>query len=435
MILNGILVKIFLSLYFRFRILSMAILGCACGIPLVLTASTLMVWLTEIGIDKTSIGLFASIGVPYSLKFLWAPVLDYVNIPYLTNQLGRRRSWLLCSQFLLCITLILMAFSSPEENLWYTAFLSFMVAFFSATQDICVDAYRIELLSKEEQGPGISAYIIGYRIGMLMAGAGSLFLAEIFDWSIVYTIMVCILASCICLVFFIEEPEYMPQKLFSVSSFMRRKEVAMAIIIQKRVIAPFKDFMTKESWLLILIFIMLFKLGDAFSGHMANTFYIEMGFSKREIAAIVKTYGLFATIFGSIVGGIMLSRLGIKKSIYMCGFLQFFSNILYIVQYYAGDDIMVLAATISVENFISGLSNPVLLTYLGSLCTNSLYTATQYSLMSSIISLGRTFFSSASGLVVDKYDWVIFFSVSASLCIPGILVYWFINYKRTNFKV
>ncbi|AZL15094.1 AmpG family muropeptide MFS transporter [Rickettsiales endosymbiont of Stachyamoeba lipophora] len=418
-------------IYTNPRILAMALLGLTCGLPLVLTGSTLSMWFTEIGVEKSTIGLFAIVTIPYSLKFLWAPIIDFVPLPYLSDALGRRKSWIILSQALLIVSLVLLGFSKPENRLLFTALISIAVAFFSATQDIVVDAYRLELLNKNQQAPGIAAYIVGYRIGMLISGAGALFMAEVIEWSTVYTIISLIIMVSMSIVFFMAEPDVEIKKVFFSSNvFMRRKEKAAMIILRKTIIAPFKDFMQKNHWLLILIFIMFFKLGDAFAGHMANPFYVELGFSKTEIATIVKTYGLLATLLGTTLGGSIIYRYGLAKGVLVCGILQALSNLFYILQNEVGYNTLILALTISVENLVGGMGSAALLAYLSRLCNNPQFTATQYALLSSTASLGRTFLSSSSGFVVDSFGWNSFFIISTILALPALFIFIFINRKK-----
>lgn len=420
-----------LSIYFQPRILTMLMLGISSGLPLLLTGSTLTVWLTEVGVDKTTIGLFAMVGMPYSLKFIWAPLIDFVKLPILSDLLGRRKSWLILSQFLVVIAILILGFAKPEEQLKLCAILAIFTAFISATQDIVVDAYRIELLKPEEQGPGISSYITGYRVGMLVAGAQALFLAEYLDWSVVYFIMAIIIAVIMSISLFLPEPDVNVNiRKFSSSVLMRRKEKGLRVIFRRTIVQPFADFASKNGWLAMLILIMLFKLGNAFAGHMATPFYIELGFSKSEIATIVKTYGLVATISGALLGGAIMRAYGIARGLWITGIAQLLSILLYIVQEYYGYNTLALVFTISFEDLASGMGSAAIFTFVSGICSNPLYTATQYALISSITSLGRTFFSSGSGYVAEVYGWTNFFIFSTLLAIPALLVLFYLHFNN-----
>ena len=420
-----------LFVYFNPRILSMLMLGISCGIQLLLTGSTLTMWFTEVGVDKTTIGLASLIGFPYSFKFLWAPAMDFVSIPVLSNLLGRRKAWIVLMQFCLIICIIIMGYSKPEDMLSFTAMMAVFVAFFSASQDIVVDAYRLELLSEKEQGPGVSSYITGYRIGMLIAGAQALFMAEYMDWSTVYLIMAIIIGVAMSIVLFLAEADVnVNTKFFSKSVFFRRKEKGIMIIVRKTIIQPFTDFAKKDGWLAMLLLILLYKMGNAFVGHMANPFYIELGFSKSEIATIVKTYGLIATIVGALVGGSIVHKYGMAKGLWIGGIAQLLSILLYIVQEYFGYNNLVLVLTISLEDLASGMGSAAVFTFISRACSNPLYTATQYALISSLSAFGRSFVSSGSGYVAEVYGWTNFFVFSTLLTVPGLIVLFYLHFNN-----
>ncbi|MBN8827429.1 MAG: MFS transporter [Sphingobacteriia bacterium] len=406
--------------------LIMLILGLSSGLPLVLTGTTLTVWLHEIGVNKTTIGLFAIVTIPYSFKFIWAPIIDFMKIPMLTNLLGRRKSWLITTQFFLIIAIILLAYSDPVTRLTYTALASIFLAFCSATQDIVVDAYRLELLSEKEQGPGVSSYVIGYRIGMLISGAQTLFMAEFFEWSTVYALMAIVISGVMVFVFFIPEPKV---NLTSKVNYSIKKVDGIFEIIQKTILAPFADFIQKKNWIALLLLAMLYKLSIAFAGHISQIFYVELGFSKGDIATYVKSYGLIATITGTFIGGALLFKVGLNRALWICGIMQMVSCLMYIVQEYFGYNKLALVFTISIEDLASGMGGAVMLTYLSTLCTNPLFTATQYALISSISSFGRTFISTGSGFVAENLGWTGFFIFSTLLSIPGLIVLGYLNFK------
>lgn len=410
-----------IAVYSHPRIIAIAFLGFVSGLPLALTASTLGIWLTEEGISKTAIGLFAVIGTPYVIKFLWAPLTDHMHIPFFTRVLGRRRGWIIFSQLLLMISLVALGTSNPSENPLNTAFLALLVAIASATQDIVIDAYRVEILSDEQQGAGAAAIVFGYRIGMFLSSAGALVLATYFGWFLTYCIMSSAMLIGVVTAVISGEPEM--EKISRAENF--------AHWFSRAVIEPFSNFMSRQSWVLILVFIILYKLGDAFAGVMTGPFLIDIGFSKIEIATIVKTYGLAATLAGVFLGGSIVARYGMIKSLWVCGILQMVSNLMFVLQAYAGYDSGLLIITISFENLAGGMGTAAFVAYISKLC-NIKYTATQYALFSSLAAAGRTWLSSSSGYFVDLYGWVNFFLISTAIAMPGILLLIWIGRLRQS---
>lgn len=393
--------------------LAILALGFASGLPLALTASTLTAWLTESGIDMKAIGLFALAGTPYAFKFAWSPLVDSLHIPYLTRRFGRRRGWLILSQCLLVCGILLMSLLHPSEQTLMVAACAFAIACFSATQDIVIDAYRIEILKPEEYGAGSTAAVLGWRLGALASGGGALALAEFYGWPAAYICMALIAPVGILTVMLTGEPaSYSPgheaQKNFSTW-------------FKSSVISPFADFIQHKGWLAILLFVVLYKLGDSFAGMMTNPFLLKLGFTKLDIAAIVKTYGLFATIIGSIIGGAMIPKFGLFKSLLICGILQMLSNLAFVAQARAGVDPLLLTGVISIENLSSGMGTAVFVAYISSLCKVE-FTATQYALLSSLAASGRAWIVSNSGFAVEDFGWEGFFILSTIIAIPGILL-------------
>lgn len=402
-----------LSLYFTPKLIAIGLLGVASGLPLALTLSTLTVWLSEEGVSRTAIGLFAAITTPYAIKFLWSPLIDHVSIPYVTAYLGRRRGWMLVIQLLLIISIVALGATNPRDAAWLTALAALIVAFLSASQDIVIDAYRIELLAPKEQAAGAAMGVFGYRIGMLISGAGALFLATYTDWFITYLVM----GSCVSIgmitVWWMGEPVQTP-------SLPSERKTIMAWFV-RAVIAPFSEFANKTHWWVLLAIILLYKLGDAFAGVMTNPFLLEMGFSKAEIASIVKTFGLFATLAGAFIGGSMAHRWGLYRSLVICGVLQMLSNLAFVYQAHIGYDLSVLSFTIALENISGGMGTAAFVAFISRLC-HMHYTATQYALLSSLAAVGRTWLSAGSGWVVDQFDWSLFFIISTLLAVPGVLL-------------
>jgi PAT family beta-lactamase induction signal transducer AmpG len=386
-------------------------LGFASGLPLLLTLSTLSIWLAEEGVSKTTIGLFALVGAPYTFKFLWAPLIDRMRLPGLTALLGRRRGWGVLIQFLLAAAIVALGATDPSVDPWATAFCAVLVAFLSASQDVVLDALRIELLEERQQGAGAAVYVMGYRLGMLSAGAGALFLAEALPWFWVHVAMAGLMAVGVGAVLCSPEP-------VEVRASVGR---GFGAWLYEAVLAPFGDFMRRRGWLAILGFVALYKFGDSLAGVMANPFYLEMGFSKAEIAGVSKIFGLWATLIGAALGGVMVARLGILRSLLVCGLLQMFSNLLFAAQALAGHNLAMLTLVIAIENVAGGMGTAAFVGYLSALC-NVAYTATQYALFSAFMSFARTVLSSPGGALAEQVGWVWFFGLTTLAAVPGLLL-------------
>jgi PAT family beta-lactamase induction signal transducer AmpG len=414
------------------RVLSILFLGFSSGLPLALTFGTLSIWLAEVGVSKTTIGLFALVGTPYTFKFLWAPLVDRLPIPFLTGWLGRRRGWAITTQLALMVTIFGLGSTDPAVDPGITAVLVLLVAFCSASQDIVVDAYRVEILEERQYGAGAAMIVLGYRIGMLVSGAGALYLAACFGWFATYGVMAALISVGIATILFNPEPERQ-ETLESlrlekkISDYLRAKpqlcgkRARFLAWLYGTVINPFAEFMSRRGWHLILLFILLYKFGDALAGVMTNPFLVELGFSKIDIANISKAFGLAATIVGGVMGGIMVRRLGIMKSLFLCGILQMLSNLVFLLQAIVGHDRHILILAISIENLSGGMGTAAFIAYLSSLC-NVAYTATQYALLSSFMAFGRTLLSSSGGWLADQMNWVSFFLLTTVAALPGLVL-------------
>jgi MFS transporter, PAT family, beta-lactamase induction signal transducer AmpG len=399
-----------LRLYRDPRIVAILAMGFSSGLPLALTGATLAIWLKEDGVSLTAIGLFAQVGLSYNLKFLWAPVIDRVPIPLLTPLLGRRRSWALFIQALLALAILALSTADPALDAWRTALLAVVVAFLSASQDIVIDAFRVELLTDREQGAGAAATQVGYRVGMLASGAGALYLASAFGWAAAYHVMAGLVGVGIASVLLIHEPRVVR---LPAGNWLR---TALA--------EPFADFMTRRDWLAILLFVVLYKTGDAVAGWLSGPFYIAIGFSKVEIASISKIFGLVASMAGVILGGGLVLRVGIMPALLIGGVLQALSNLAYIAQLWAGHDLAMLAVTIATENVTGGIGSAAFVAYLSGLC-NPAFTATQYALLSALAAVSRTLIASGGGIVAQRLGWGPFFGIATLLCLPGLaLLVW-----------
>ena len=419
-------------LYLDRRVAAVALLGFSSGLPLLLTFSTLSAWLKSEGISRTSIGLFALVGTPYALKFLWSPVIDRLALPVLGRLLGRRRSWGLTIQALLAACILALGACDPTRDIGLMAALAVGVAFLSASQDIVIDAYRVEILSAELQGPGAGAVQTGYRIAMLAAGAGALYLASAFGWFTAYAVMAAGLA--VGMAVLILRPE--PAAKVSAATIERERRAAeflghrphlkgapaeIAAWLYGAVVCPFADFMARRGWVLVLVFVIGYKMGEAMAGAMANTLYVELGFSLDEIATVSKLFGFIATVAGGLIGGALVARLGVFRSLLLFGVAQSLGNLFYVLQALAGHDVRALALCVFVENLTAGMAGSALVAYISGLC-NVAYTATQYALLSSLTAVGRTLFASASGKLADVMGWPSFFLFTTVVTLPALLL-------------
>jgi PAT family beta-lactamase induction signal transducer AmpG len=403
-----------LAVYLEPRLLVIFLMGFASGLPLALTGATLAIWLAEVNLSLTAIGLFVAFTAPYNLKFLWSPLIDRVPIPILTRRLGRRRSWMLVIQLALMAAIVALGATRPGESPLATAVAALVVAFLSASQDIVIDAYRIESVREHQQGAAAAMTQYGYRLGMLASGAGALFLAATLDWFWVYVAMAGLLAVGIATTLAAPEP----------AAAGGASGVGLVARLRQAVVEPFAEFLRRQGIgvaLLVLAFILLYKLGDAFAGVMANPFYVKIGFTKLEIAWVTKIFGLAATLAGVFAGGVLVSRYGVMRALLVSGVLQMLSNLMFAAQAMAGHDVRLLVFTIAIENLTGGMGSAAFVAYLSVLC-NVAYTATQYALFTSFMAVPRTFLSASSGWVADHVDWVTFFVISTILAIPGLLV-------------
>ena len=408
-----------LRVYRQKRLLVVLFMGFASGLPFPLTFATLSLWLAEQGVSRTSIGLFVLVGFSYNWKFLWSPAIDRLPLPWLTATLGRRRGWLVLIQSLLVLAILALGQTSPAENLALTAFLCVVVAFLSASQDIVVDAYRIEILAPDEQGAGAAATQWGYRFGLLAAGAGALYAADFGGWRFAYDLMAALMLIGLATVLIAREPAASTHALDPLPG--QTPAARVRAWVEAAVIAPFGDFLQLPGWLAVLVFIVLYKLGDSLAGVMANPFYVEMGFSKIEIANISKLFGFFATLAGVAAGGLVTQRLGFYRSLLVCGVLQLLSNFMYAIQAVVGHDPVMLALTIGAENFTGGMGSAAFVAYLSGL-TNVAFTATQYALLSSLAAVPAKFLASPSGWLASQLDWVAYFIFTAGAALPGLLM-------------
>lgn len=384
------------------RMLVALLMGFSSGLPLLLTGSVLQAWLKDGGVDLKQIGFFALIGLPYTLKFLWAPLFDRYVLP-----LGRRRGWLLLMQLAVAAALLLLAAADPTpERLVLVAVAGFLVALFSASQDIVVDAYRRESLAEAELGLGSALYVNGYRVGMLLAGGGGLILADHLSFAAMYQIMALAMAACVLVTLCSPEPEA-PEN--------RPRTLRDAVVL------PFLDYFTRDGAWLILAFILLYKVGDTMASAMTVPFYLELGYSKTEIGAVVKLFGFWATIAGGTLGGIWILRIGMHRALWWFGIGQLLSTLGFVVLSQLPPTEVALAAVVAVENFTAGLGTAAFVGFMAAL-TDRRFTATQYALLSSLMGVPRVLLAAPTGWMAQALGWPGFFLLCAAIALPGLLL-------------
>ncbi len=377
-------------------------MGFTCGIPLLLTSTVLQAWMTEQGVDLSVIGFFSLVGLPYTLKFLWAPVFDRFIPPFL----GRRRGWLLVVQLILILTVASLGLTDPGQTPWLVALSACFVTFFSASQDIVVDAYRREDLADNQLGLGSSLYVNGYRLGMLLAGSGGLILADHVAFDQVYLLMAASLLVGVVTTLFCREP---PLTMGTPRSF------------HEAVIDPFVEFFSRDRALMLLLFILLYKIGDQMASTLTTPFYMALGFSKTQIGVVAKLFGFWATIAGGLIGGAILLRIGIIRSLWIFGILQALGTLSFVVLALMGNSLNWLIIAIVLEQLTSGMGTSAYVAYMASL-TNKRFTATQYALLSSCMGIPRVIVAAPAGWMAEMVGWPLFFLGCTLVAIPGLIL-------------
>ena len=403
-----------IATYTKPRVLQTLALGFASGLPLLLTYSTLSAWLATNGVRRAAIGTFALVGTPYALKFLWAPLMDRVPPPL---PLGRRRGWGITVQILLIGAILALGMSDPKHNLPRMAALAVLVAFLSASQDIVIDAWRVESLTPDQQAPGAAMIQSGYRIAMLVSGAGGLLIANYAGWFAAYATMAALVSVGMLVFLLCPEPKVAVKDVRAAGSGWQVVQQAFVTAF----VGPFRDFMRRPLWPLILLCIFGYKLGEAMAGVMSTPLYISLGFSLPEIAFASKVFGFFSIVIGAILGGVITTKFGIRRSLILCGVLQSIGNLFFVLQAVGGHRIGYLALCVTAENLTGAMAGTALVTYLSSLCSPA-YTATQYALLAALASLGRTVVASSGGILSEKIGWVRFFLVTSIAALPAVLL-------------
>jgi PAT family beta-lactamase induction signal transducer AmpG len=411
------------AVYLKPRVLIILFLGFSSGLPLALSGSTLLVWMTESGVNLGTIGLFALVGTPYTVKFLWAPLIDALDVPVLSRRFGRRRGWLLLSQFLLIVAIIVLGGCDPAVSPPLVALGALLVATASATQDIIVDAFRVESLDESEQAAGMASYVAAYRIGMLVSTAGALFIVSGFQslglghhaaWSAGYAVMAVMVLIGIATTLFAAEPEKS-----ATANAVHAHENAWQRVLDAAV-GAFSEFLSRDLAWAALAFVILFKFTDALSGAMTAPFVIDLGFSRNEYAAIIKGVGLAATLIGGFAGGFLARACSLPLSLCIGGVLQALANLAFSWQAVVGLNAAWLTVAIVAENFTSAIGTVIFVAYLSALCRNPLHTATQYALLTALAAFGRTYLSSGAGFIAAATGWIWFFVICALAGLPAL---------------
>ncbi|MCP1727861.1 PAT family beta-lactamase induction signal transducer AmpG [Natronospira proteinivora] len=436
-----------LKVYLHARVVGMAFLGFAAGLPFMLVGATFTNWLADLGVERAAIGFLSWASMAYSIKFLWAPVVDRLELPILGRLLGRRRSWMLSAQVLIALGLLGMALINPADNLMIVAGLAVITAFGSATQDIAIDAYRVEAVGRERQSAMAATYVAGYRVAMVTALTGALNIVAFANWTLAYGAMALLMTVGMITTLIIREPEARMDRMTAAleqrvidyldrtdHNGIRRDLTAWFI---GAVICPFADFMKRFGGLaiLILLFIATFRVSDIFMGVMAQPFYLDVGFTQTQIGNITGAFGLAMTLAGAFMAGILVARFGVTRMLIFGALMAPATNLIFAWVAIIGPETYGLILAIIGDNITGGLAVGVFIAYLSSL-TNSAYTATQYALFSSIMTLPGQFAAGFTGMLADAVDWVWFFIITAGTGIPAIalalVLAWYANPDRIN---
>jgi PAT family beta-lactamase induction signal transducer AmpG len=416
------------AVYFKPRVLIVLFLGFSAGLPLALSGSTLLYWAREVGVDLKTIGLFALVGTPYTIKFLWAPLVDALDVPVLARLLGRRRGWLIFSQLLLMAAIALLGLCNPLAAPGLVAFGALVVATASATQDIVIDAFRIESLPESEQAAGMASYVAAYRVGMLVSSAGALYVVSGFEsfgfdkqgsWTGSYMAMAALVLIGIVTTLLASEPDK------SAETERRHAGETPLQRLATTVQGAFTDFFMRDGVtvaLVVLAFVVLFKFTDALAGVMTAPFTIDLGFSRNEYATIIKGVGLAALLIGGFAGGYVAKAFPLATSLWIGGIVQAMANLAFAWQAVVGHDLAWLTFAITLENFTSAIGTVIFVAYLSALCRNPLHTATQYALLTALSAVGRTYMSAGAGYIAEATGWMWFFVICALAGIPGLIL-------------
>jgi PAT family beta-lactamase induction signal transducer AmpG len=415
-----------LAVYLRPRVLIVMFLGFSAGLPLALSGSTLDAWMTQAGVNLGTIGLFALVTTPYTLKFLWAPVVDALDVPILSRLLGRRRGWLVFAQLVLIVVTVFLAFMDPVKAPWLVALGAVMVATASATQDIVIDTFRVESLQPNEQAAGVASYVFAYRIGMLVSGVGALLLVAGLQkgaglaiepaWTAGYLAMAALVVVGVVTTLLATEPEKSAAAEANHAAHANENPLARVF---RAAASAFSDFLSRDMAIVVLLFVILYKLCDAFAGKMMVPFVLKLGFSLEDYAAIGKAVGIAALLIGGFVGGAMARALPMVKMMWIGLVLQAVSNLAFTWLAFVGLNYWALTTAIIVENFTGAIGTVIFVAYLSSLCQSPLHTATQFALLTALAGFARTYLSAGAGYVAEWSGWPLFFVISTATALPS----------------
>jgi len=436
-----------LLVYLKPRVLAILFLGFSSGVPYGVLTGALSYWVSKIDLTPSEISLLVAAGFPYTIKFLWSPIIDQVKLPVLNKLFGQRRSWLLLSQILLAFSIVWLGFTSPTQDYSETYMVAFLIALFGATQDIVIDGFRIEVLEDDEQAAGAALYIYGYRIAGIIFSIGVIYIYNLYeiDWAYLFMIGSLLMAIGILATLLIKEPQHKAteEKLkiqLELDKIMREKNILEGKFkeyfawIYMSVIAPFQEFLTRSGWYVFLLFALFYKLGDSMALSLQTKYFLSLGFDDLVIANSGKAVGFWALLAGLAVGGALMNKVGLWKALLICAVLQLVSNLSFSALYVIGTNAWFLAFTMGFENFSTGMGATVLVAYLSLLCNRS-FTVTQFALLSAITQFTTRILSSPSGYIVEYTDWFWFFIVTAILAVPGVLLlFWIKNIEDIDRK-
>ena len=418
-----------LALYLRPRVLIVMFLGFSAGLPLALSGSSLQVWAAESGVNLKTIGLFAIVGTPYTIKLLWAPRVDALDVPLLSRALGRRRGWLVLSQIVLFVAIVLLSLCNPGSGPLLAIIAAVLVATASATQDIVIDAFRVESLPKNEQAAGMASYVAAYRVANLVSTAGALYVVTGFEqlfgfartsaWTAGYVAMALLVAVGLVAALLATEPQDSAAAEAEHARHARDSKLTRVFATAR---TAFADFLSLDMAIVILAFVVLFKFTDALAGALTAAFVIDLGFTRVDYANVIKGLGFAATLLGGFAGGYVARVLPLTTSLWIGGILQAVANFAFSWQAVVGKDIAWLSFAITVENFTSAIGTVIFVGYLSALCRNPLHTATQFALLTALAAVGRTYLSAGAGYVADATGWAWFFAICAFAGIPGLVL-------------
>lgn len=394
--------KDWLKVYGSRRVLCLLGLGFSSGLPLALTSSTLQAWMTTEKVDLRIIGIFSLVGLPYTLKVLWAPLMDRFSIPWL----GRRRGWIVVTQIILAAVIAALSFCSPTSMPLFVALLAVAIAFFSASQDIVVDAYRADTLKESELGAGAATTVIGYRMAMLTSGALAMILSDHISWHRVYILMAGFMLFC---------------SLFTLWAPESTEKVLAPRTLREAIWEPLSSYFRRPRAVEMLLFVMVYKLPDALAAAMTTPFLLELGFTRTDVGTVNKAFGLISTILGSLAGGSIIAKIGINRSLWIFAFLQSFSALAFTALAIVGKNFSVMVAAIGIENICSGMGTAAFVAFMMSLCDKR-FTATQYALITSLMAVTRVLAGVPTGFMIASMGWALFYAVSVCAALPGILL-------------